>query len=152
MGNPKFQPLTVYRIYVPWNINSKNRSNHYVAYINTCAKFDNHSTSFSPRDVWKCQRKFLFSFSFLSLLYSCSPAGPKRLNRLLRSMAQNTWFGVRKCLLYDRTTSNDFRDHYPLKTPQISPHMQKSQPNSRFQTIAVTFYLLDRFSWNLKLR
>ena len=28
----------------------------------------------------------------------------------------NTWFGMRKCLLYNRKSSNEFRGHYPLKT------------------------------------
>jgi hypothetical protein len=78
---------TPYRIYVPWNINTKNRWNHYVAYMNRCAKFGNdHSTPFSPRDVWKCQPKFLFSFP--TLIYSCAPVGPKRLNRFLRLMVR----------------------------------------------------------------
>jgi hypothetical protein len=47
--------------------------------------------------------QILIFLSLSSLLYSCAPVEPNRLNRFLRLMAQNTWFGVRKCLLYDET-------------------------------------------------
>ena len=101
--------------------------------MNTCAKFGNdRSTPFFPRTWWICQPNFslawlplawlgLASLGLASLLYSCSPEGPKRLDRFPRSMAQNTWIGVRKCLLYDRTLSYEFQGaispkNYP-KTP-----------------------------------
>jgi hypothetical protein len=48
--------------------------------------------------------------------------------------------------LYDRTISNEFQGPLCPKNYPSSPlQMLKSQPNSRFQTIAVTFYPLDRF-------
>lgn len=69
--------------------------------------------------------QFFFGFPWLglaSLLYSCSPVGPKRLDRFPRSMAQNTWIGVRKCLLYDRTLSYEFQGAIsPKNYPKLPP-------------------------------
>ena len=39
-------------------------------------------------------------FPLLALLYSCSCVAPRRLGRFKRFMAQETWIGARKCLLY----------------------------------------------------
>ena len=103
-GTPSFS--TPYRIYETWNINTKNRTSQYVADFHMCAKFGyDRSTPFLPTDGWRCQpNSSIPSFlSFPSLLYSCSPVQPKRLDRFLRLIPQNERFGARKCLLYDST-------------------------------------------------
>jgi hypothetical protein len=69
--------------------------------MSTCAKFGNDH---SPQEM---RENANTSSYFPSLLYSCSPIGPKRLDRFLRLMAQNAWSGVRKCHLYDRTISDE---------------------------------------------
>ena len=58
------------------------------------------------------------SLPFPSLLYSCSPVGPKRLDRFLRLIPQNDRFGARKCLLYDSTLQNE---HLGVLTPNNCP-------------------------------
>ena len=59
----------------------------YVAYMNTRAKFCNISSPYSPSEM--CENANPNSY-FPSLFYSCAPVRPKRLNRFLRLMAQNT--------------------------------------------------------------
>ena len=89
--------------------------------MNTSAKFGNdHFTQFSPRHGWNCHYNFSLA-CLASLLYSCAPVGPKRVDRFPRSMAQKTWFGVRKCLLYNRIISNEFQGALSPKNYPKSP-------------------------------
>ena len=74
-----------------------------------------------PPQIGENANPIFLSLPFPFLLYSCSSAQPKRLDRFLRSMAQNTWFGARKCLSYDRTITDQLQGvispkNYP-KTP-----------------------------------
>ena len=85
-----------------------------------CAKFGyDRSTPFLPTDGWKCHSNSSIPFlPFPSLLYSCSPVQPKRLDRFLRLIPQNERFGARKCLLYDSTLYNE---HLGVLTPKNYP-------------------------------
>ena len=112
-----------------------------------CAKFGyDRSTPFSPRTGWSCQPNFslawlpLASLGLASLLYSCSPVGPKRLDRFPRSMAQNTWIGVRKCLLYDRTLSYEFQGAISPKNYPKSPPDAKIPAKFKISNFRCNFW------------
>ncbi len=143
MGNPEFQPLTESTsLEIPTPKKAQIITQH------TCTRVQNlvmitPPHSFTQRCV-KMPTQILIFLPFLSLLYSCTPVGPKRLIRFLRLMTQNTWFDVRKCLLYDRAISNEFQGSLCPKNYRNSP--QDTEMPAIFQTIVVIFYPLDHFS------
>ena len=88
----------------------KKRTSHNIAVVHMCAKIDcDRSTSFLITDGLRCQPKSSIPshsfpyFPFSSVLYSCSPVPPKRLDQFLRLLPQNERFDARNCLLYETT-------------------------------------------------
>jgi hypothetical protein len=106
-GRPQIYTPT--RAHVPWNTNTKMCTSNYDR--NTSAKNGcDHSTPLSPHGCAKMPIHFLpfLSFPFLFYFYSCSCVAPKRLDWFHRLMAQKTWMGARKCLLYVCTISDPY--------------------------------------------
>jgi hypothetical protein len=94
---------------------------NYVGEITRFAKNDwNQLAGGGPTDRWNEILKTSLTLHYLTLpSFSCMPPQQKRLNRFACTMAQTTWFAVRKCLLGVALIRIYISESKPQK-PQIS--------------------------------
>jgi hypothetical protein len=83
-----------------------------------------------PADRWNITSKTFLTLPYFTIL-SCVPLQPKRLNRFVRTMAQQTWFAVRKCLLGVASIGNYISGLKSQKKTNIATGMSNLQLNQQ---------------------
>ena len=122
-GNMRFSGIRPAEI--PQPIKMKFCTIDYVGELTGCAKSDcNRLAGGGPTDRWNITSTFVLYFTLPYLFYSCMPLQPERLNRFERTVAQTTWFAVRKCFLGVALIRNYISSQNPRKSQILEPGCQ----------------------------